>query len=522
MVLKAPRRRRWIARILVAFAVSMVLLVRVPVSTEIGAVDPVGIGPVAAAPGLVDNLKSCAKNPLTYLGGGGVCIAAKQLDGVVKDVAGDGFKGIAMSLLHGWEKVIKYGLTWFIKIPSPNYGSDPVIQEIQRATWQIQLYGLTISLLIGSLMLVRARRQAVMQNVEESFMSMVKSVFGAWMFGAVLTSGTIASDKLAEVWLKNALTNTDGFLQNVAKADEGLMTAGSGLVFIISVVGILGCLLNLVLLVGRQAMLAVIVTTIPIVGAFGGTETGKSAFSRMIKWTIALLLWKPVAALVYWVSFKLASYNDTATKDPQMMLMGLILISLAAFTLPALMKLVSGGAAMTGGSGAQAGMMTAGVIAAAGTMAATGGASSAAGGATAAQSGAQAGSSAGPAGGSGAAGGGSGPAPQGTGGSGGSGPQGTGGGGGHGGGGNAPQGTGGSSSGGGSGSGSYGGSAGGSAGEQRSAGDSGGQDSGNGGTGRSGARDMAMGAAAMSTSSADEVFSDGYEDAPSPYEGHYR
>lgn len=33
---------------------------------------------------------------------------------------------------------------------------------------------------------------------------------------------------------------------------------------------------------------------------------------------------------------------------------------------------------------------------------------------------------------------------------------------------------------------------------------------------------MTVGAAAMSTRSADEVFSDGYEDAPAPYEGNYR
>lgn len=400
MVLK-PSRRRWVTRILVAIVIAMALMVRIPVSDN-GITEPIGVPPAAAAPKFVEdifkNAGDCAKNPVSWMGGWGICLGAKQVDGVIKDVAGDGFKGVAMTLLHGWEKVIKYGLTWFTIIDSPDYRSDPVIQSIQSATYQIQLYGLTLSLLIGSLMLIRARRQSVMQNVEESFMSMVKAVFGAWMFGAVLHSATIASDKLADVWIKNAMTNTDGFLQNIAKENEGLMLAGSGLVFIISIVGILGCLLNLVLLVGRQAMLAVIVTTIPIVGSFGGTETGKLAFSRMIKWTIALLLWKPVAALVYWVAFRLASYNGTETKDPQIILMGLILISLSAFVLPVLMKLVAGGAAMTGGSGAQAGMMAVGAIAAAGTMAATGGASGAAGGATAAQSGAQGGSAAGPAG----------------------------------------------------------------------------------------------------------------------------
>ena len=155
----------------------------------------------------------------------------------------------------------------------------------------------------------------------------------------------------------------------------------------LAIVGILGGILQAVLLVGRQAMLVVVVTVAPIAGAFGGTQAGRSAFSKLISWTVALMLWKPVAALVYWIAFAMAGHDVKTAKDAQMAFYGFILISLTAFVMPMLIKLVTGGAAMAAGSGLSAAMTTAGVVAAAGTIAATGGAGAAGAGAGAGSAG---------------------------------------------------------------------------------------------------------------------------------------
>lgn len=306
------------------------------------------------------------------------------------------------SMAQGWVKILQLTLAWFIKLPTPQYAQDSVVQEIQKATVQIQLYGLALSILIGSWRLVMARRQAVMNEAQESFMGLAKTVFGAWMFGGVLTACTASSDALSNWLLEQGTKDNENLITNLAAAN--LLTLGSGLILIVAVCGILGGILQAVLLIGRQAMLAVVVAMIPVVGSFGGTTIGKMAFSRLVQWTIALLLWKPVAALVYWVAFKLAGHNVGSIKDAQMALMGLILLSLTVLVLPMLTKLISAGAAMSGGSGLQAGMMAAGAVTAAGTMVATGGASgaasagSAAGGSTASMSGASMGSMGGPAG----------------------------------------------------------------------------------------------------------------------------
>lgn len=295
----------------------------------------------------------------------------------VEDAAKGAFKGAAESMWQGFGRMLQLAMTWFIKIPTPKYQDYSIVQQIQAATIGLQFVGLVISLFVIGFRLAMAKRQAAVTEAEESVKSMAKAVFGAWTFGAVLLSLTVASDELSK-WMLNKATNGDNagsMLSNLMKTSL-LATQSAGLIFVLAVIGILGALLQAVLLVARQAMLAVVVSLVPVIGAFGGTSTGKQAFSKIMNWTIALLLWKPVAAAVYWVAFWMAG---SKTNDPQQIIMGMILLTLSAAVLPILMKLVSGGAAMSGGSGAAAAGAVMGAVAAGGALMATGGASAGAG-----------------------------------------------------------------------------------------------------------------------------------------------
>lgn len=331
-----------------------------------------------------------------------ICKAKKA----TKDAAKGAFKGAAESMWQGFGRMLQMSMTWFIKIPTPKYQDYSIVQKIQSATIGLQFFGLVLSLVVIGFRLVLARRQAAVTEAEESVKSMAKAVFGAWTFGAVLLSLTVASDELSK-WMLNQATNgqnAGSMVTNLMKTSLVTMQS-AGLVFVLAVIGILGALLQGILLVARQAMLAVVVSLVPVIGAFGGTNTGKQAFSKVMMWTVALLLWKPVAAAVYWVAFWMAGSDS---KDSQQIIMGMILLSLSAAVLPILMKLVSGGAAMSGGSGAAATGAVMGAVAAGGAMLASGGASggaAAGGGVTSTASIAGAGGGGGPSGGGGLSGG---------------------------------------------------------------------------------------------------------------------
>lgn len=327
--------------------------------------------------------------------------------GTIKDAANDGFKSMTESLLNGFSTMVQKSLTWFIELPTPKAQQWGPVQKIQEWTLQIQILGLMVSIIAGGIRLQLARKQQLQSEGEELFHSLMRAVFGAWMFGAMMIGLTAGSDRISTKLLElGAAGDTPtNMAKNMFNTGAMLGNLGVGLMFVIAIIGILGAVLQAIILVARQSMLIVVVSILPIIGAASGTKMGKQAFSKTIAWTISLLLWKPVAALTYAVAFMLAG---TESNDGTQILYGVLLLSLAAAVLPMMTKLVSGGMAMSGGSGLQAAAMTMGVVAAVGGLAATGGASagagaagSGAGGSTAGQAGAGGGMSGGGGGGAG-------------------------------------------------------------------------------------------------------------------------
>lgn len=397
------RVRKWLLRMVVVAVASLALSILVP------CIESPVTGPAIAHAGPCDAVGIIPGGDRACDAIGDVVGAASDPAGAVKDAANDGFKSMTESLVNGFSKMIQQSLTWFIQLPTPAASQWDPVQKIQQWTVQIQLLGLAASIVAGGIRLQLAKRQAVYAEGEELFFSLQRAVFGAWMFGGIMIGLTAGVDKISTKILE--LSVTDGTPVEAAKNmfDVANMMGylGVGLVFVIAVVGILGALLQAILLVARQSMLIVVVAIIPIIGAASGTKMGKNAFSKTISWTIALLLWKPVAALTYSVAFMLAG---TKSDDGSQILYGVLLLSLAAAVLPMLTKLVSGGMAMSGGSGLQAAMMTMGVVAAGGSIAAAGAGGGAGAGAGAgatpggASTGGQAGAGGVPAGGGGGGG----------------------------------------------------------------------------------------------------------------------
>lgn len=330
----------------------------------------------------------CTAAGIAIPGAGAACNAVTGAAGhaagnAIKDAASGTFKGVVQSLLDGMGKMLEVSFTWFVKIPTPVPAAQTAISKFQQLTLQIQLAGLVVSLIVGGIRLAVAKRQAAFGAAEELFTSMYRAVFGAWMFGGIMIALTAASDAIANELLLEVSNNDPGKMFANLVGTSALMSGfGSGLMFVISIVGILGGLLQAVLLLARQSMLVVLVSMMPVIGAASGTGIGKMAFSRAMNWCMSMLLWKPVAACVFGVAFMMEA---NAGKDPNQQLTGLILVSLSAFVLPVLMRLVSGGMAMSGGSGiaaatmamgAAAGVASLGATAAKGAAAPTGGAQS--------------------------------------------------------------------------------------------------------------------------------------------------
>lgn len=325
---------------------------------------------------------------------GDVCRAipgANRICSGASDVAADAaagaansaFEKIAQSMLSGYGKFLMLSISFWIRTPTG--GANESLQKVQDYTFQLQMFFLSCTVIWMGVALLRAKRTALTTGVEEHFTLLSRVVFAVFAFVTVVGVGMQASDAFSSWVLQRAL---DGNSVQTAIQAFSFQTLGGGfgtaVVFFLALLGFFSSLLLIILLLVRQAMLLVVMAAAPIAAAASGFRVGGESWEKMIGWTIAFLLFKPIGSLVYLIAF--TTMGNMQNANATQVLIAMILLGLTVIVLPALMKLVSsaGGGGVSGaavGGAMIAAGVTAGKLAG---MAATGGASGAAGGAGAA------------------------------------------------------------------------------------------------------------------------------------------
>lgn len=178
-------------------------------------------------------------------------------------------------------------------------------------------------------------------------------LLGLWNLSDDLTNSILGNQGTDALSAPFTATMTAGI---AAQAAPGLMI----------VLGLIGAILGLFLffaMLFRIAAIVILAVALPLAaaGAVGSGAT-KEWLPKVTGWLLALIMFRPLAALVYSIGLELMTRSDGA--DPVMgMLIGVAVIITTLFSLAALMKLLSWttGAAVSGGGGAGLALAGAGV-----------------------------------------------------------------------------------------------------------------------------------------------------------------
>ena len=306
---------------------------------------------------------------------GALCFTGKMLSktaGVLKNkVKGTAFEKIVQDIADGWERTFLMALSWWIQVPSPaltestskfcarNTQTNEVtcpggsfnstLQRIGDYTFYLQILGLIGSLIFMAIRMGLANRGLV-EETEDLWKTLGRAMFAVTLLGTFIILGMQFSDRLSSWLLKEAIGDNDPgqLIKNLFKFDVLAGGLGYTVMFVVLLMGVIGSLIQLVMLLMRQAMLIVVVSAIPLAAASSGTGPGSSAYQKMIAWTIAFLLFKPVGALVYMIAFTAVR---TKSNDPQLILLGIILLGMSVFVLSALMRLIAPAVGTMGGGG---------------------------------------------------------------------------------------------------------------------------------------------------------------------------
>lgn len=292
----------------------------------------------------------------------------------------------------------------YIPLDSPTGKSIQTM--VVKATKYIAALTLFASLVIGGVKIAWNQRGEEIRTVLAGILTFV-FVSSAW--SSIVVALTMGSDELAK-WIFETFgspyeSKVSTFFGRIV-AFYTLSTGAGGILFFFIIV-FLGVLIGLfiqTLMCSFRAGLLIIMTGLgPVAAAGASTRMGREWMQKLMGWTLALILYKPVGALIWAAAFQLCSLDTIqqavdaakaggsdeffAASSAFMAIIALMVMSLIA--LPTLMKLfvpatsgIAGGGVGGAVAGSASGLVATGASMAMQHRASKGGATAAAAGAT--------------------------------------------------------------------------------------------------------------------------------------------
>ena len=302
-----------------------------------------------------------------------VCKSQQTAGKVIGEGAANAIQALSDAVYEAVGKMLAtVGTAWTgIKTPplTGTGGGAQTIAFLQGSLWFYTAGLAVLAVLIGG------ARMAWEQRADPGF-KLLKSLWTLAVVGACAVAGVallIGAADLFSTWIIDRSTDGPGFAQNLTALFTAALSAGSGgagvgafLTIVLGGLAILGSIVQAMLMIARSGMVVMLAGTLPTAAAFTSTDAGEAMFRKAVAWTLAFILYKPAAAIVYATAFRLTA-SDLVPDDGTgalSFLVGLVMMVLALIALPALMRLITPAvAAVATGGGAGGGAALGGALA---------------------------------------------------------------------------------------------------------------------------------------------------------------
>lgn len=236
--------------------------------------------------------------------------------------------------------------TWWLSIEAPGMGEGSAAMRAVEATRALlPLFGV-IGMAFGC---VRIAREQSRGSVEGLIASMLRSV-AAVAVALVATSMGLDFGSQISPWLVEQIGGQDVNEQMAETLGLQAMISGiqssaalAVIVLVLAFIALLGSLVNAFLVLFSYGMASVLAGLLAFFAAVSTTDKGKKSFDKVLSWLIAVVLFKPVAAIIWGVGLALAKgYVGEGSEEPmdQMvgLFVGLVMVVGASLALPALAR----------------------------------------------------------------------------------------------------------------------------------------------------------------------------------------
>jgi type IV secretion system protein TrbL len=254
------------------------------------------------------------------------------------------FDEVVVRVTQGAADLVVAATSWWAQTDSVN-PLDPAVLAAQGELRYLVLVILTISVVVQAGRLILSRKAEPLITVTTGLLRfVVVSALGL----VVLQAGLRAGDQLSRDILDDAANNFAVLMVDNLRTQEGMKNN-----FVLLLVGLVAAVLSLlqwVLMLVRQAGLLVLAAMLPLAASGSLTRTTRGWLTRLLPWLIAIAVYKPAAAFVYFIGFTyLSTRSSNQPGEVSTLLAGLVVLLLALVAMPALMKFFSWSGTQVGG-----------------------------------------------------------------------------------------------------------------------------------------------------------------------------
>jgi type IV secretion system protein TrbL len=261
------------------------------------------------------------------------------------------FESLVDQVAAGAGELVVTMSSWWVETDSVNV-FDPAVTAAQDAAAPVIAVILIGSVLVQAIRMIISRRGEPLVLV---LTGLIRYAATSAMGLVLLQTALAAGDELSTVLLDNAAERFAFFMRDALIAGGG---GGPFVVLLVSVIAAVLAIVQFVLMAIRQAGLLVLAAMLPLAASGSLTKSTRGWLDRLIPWLIALVCYKPAAALIYFIGFSYVSTENAETPGTVgTALTGLMVLTLAVVAMPVMLKFFAWSGIQVGGASNGSGVL---------------------------------------------------------------------------------------------------------------------------------------------------------------------
>jgi hypothetical protein len=286
-----------------------------------------------------------------------LCSILSLLDGCITQI----LKGLVNWVFNGIWDAFEYTLkflmskavefivgtvgTIWVRVPTIPIVQDDVtftptdsVAFMQGKVMYLAFAAATISVIIAGMQMAFTHRGEALREVVKSLVTLLV----ATLFGVALVSMLVwIGDGMAQRFIDDVTSRGD-FKARINEAVNGPFSQLTlPLMLLLGGAMICSSILQIGLMFVRNGMLVLLIGVLPLAAAATNTEMGKMWFRKIVGWLAAFIAYKPVAALIYAVAFRMFSSEMSGGAGVIRVATGVTLMVMAVVAMPALIRFVA-------------------------------------------------------------------------------------------------------------------------------------------------------------------------------------